>query len=236
LECAARKRTKVAENDRGVVGCIHKGSAAEERGEGQSRDRHTALVGPLEDPRRMAFLSKTEQRTGGDVQIRVGSAEGEEENAGVENVGQCLDASKPDGDNKGRSRCLGTGLVDSECKFGGVVGNEHAQEENGEAVEEEDSVEGELDGARNRLAGVLCLSDSDTDQFRTEIGEDSVDEGAPETVEFACRAGAFVRLERSRVLVVLESSRVAGTGANCKQEGEDNHADLEDVSQGNLRN
>ena len=228
LNGAEGQRTKVAKYCLGVVGGVHEGGAAEERGKSQSGDGHAALVGPLENPGRMALLCETEQSTGSNVQIRVGGAESEEENACVENVRECLDASDLDGDNERRGRGRGrfAGRLDGKRELVRVVGNEHAQEEHGEAVEEEDSVEGEFDGAGNRLAGVLGLADSNTNQLRAEVGEDGVDEGAPEAVEFACGARVDIRPEGSGVLVVLEASCVAGTSANCEQEREENHADL----------
>lgn len=76
---------EVAENHLRIIRGVHEGSAAEKRGNGQSRYGHTTLVGPEEDLGSMAFDSKTVDCTGGDVKIRVRSAEGEEQDASVDN-------------------------------------------------------------------------------------------------------------------------------------------------------
>jgi DNA-binding transcriptional LysR family regulator len=104
------------------------------------------------------------QRPRSDVQIRVGCTEGEEQDASVENTGEVLDVGILDGDDERRSRGFGSLLVGSE-QFIVVVRDEHAQEKHAQAVKEQDPVEGKLDGARNRLARVLCFTDRHTNEF-----------------------------------------------------------------------
>ena len=92
---------EVAENDLGVIGGVHESGAADERRYGQSRNGNTTLVGPPEDLRCVTLLSQTIDSTRSDVQIRVRGTEGEDQDAGIEDVRQMSDAGNFDGDNKG---------------------------------------------------------------------------------------------------------------------------------------
>ena len=215
---------KVAENNLGVLGSVHEGGAAEEGRDGESGDGNTAPVSPAEDPGGMTLLGKTVNGTGGNVKIRVGSRESEEQDAGVEETRKMPDVGELDGNDERRGRGFGSSFV-GKTKLLGVVGNNHAQEEDGKAVEEQDSVEGELDGARNRLAWVLSLTDSDTDEFGTKVGKDGVDQRAPEAVELAGVAFGNVWLERTGLVVVLEAGCLARADTDREEEGEDDNAD-----------
>lgn len=75
----------------------------------------------------MTLFSETVKRTRSDIEIRVGSAESEEQNTGVQNAWQDLDTSKPDSD--GERRC-GSLCLESvgESKILGIVWHEHAEE------------------------------------------------------------------------------------------------------------
>ena len=106
-----------------------------------------------------------------------------------------------------------------------IVRYEHAQEEHRQAVEEQDSVEGQPDGPWDRLAGVLRLANGDTDELSTKVGKNGVDQGTPETVEFSSVTRGNVRLERTRSLVVLEASGGTRSSTDSQQEREDNDTD-----------
>ncbi len=95
-----------------------------------------------------------------------------------------LDSSNLDRHDEGRGgrTCTST---DGKCKLLGVVGNNHAQEEDGKAVEEQDPVEGELDSARDCLAWVLRLADSYSNQLSTKVGKNGIDQGSPKAVELS---------------------------------------------------
>lgn len=71
------------------------------------------------------------------------------------------------------------------------------------------------------LAGVLCLANGHTNELGTEVGEDSVDQRAPETIEFASIAGSNVWPERARILVVLETSCRSRSSADGQEERQD---------------
>jgi hypothetical protein len=214
---------KVAKDGFGVVCHIHEGSAAEQCRNSQRRDRNSSLVGPKEDLRGVTLDGESIDGTGGNVQIRVGSTECEEQDAGVDDGRKVGNLGNLDGNNKGRGRSTSGGLV-GKGKLLGVVRYNHAQEENGQTVEEENPVKGELDGAWNSLARILCFTNSDTDKLSTEVGEDGIDQGAPEAIKFALTSGSNVWFEGTRIVVVLEASCRARTGADGQQEGQENDA------------
>lgn len=61
---------------------------------------------------------------------------------------------------------------------------------------------------------------------RTEIGEDGVDEGAPESVESSCGTRVYVFLESTGVFVVLEPGSIIGACSNSKEERQEDYANL----------
>ena len=160
------KVDKVPENGLGVVRGVHEGGAAEERRDRKSRNGDTALVGPPEDLGSVTLLGQTVDCTGSNVQIGVRGTKGEDQDTGVENIGESLDACKLDGDDEGRGRRTSPSLG-RKRKLLRVLGDKHTQEEDREAIEEQDSVEGKLDSTGNSLAGVLRFADSDTDKLST---------------------------------------------------------------------
>lgn len=64
-------------------------------------------------------------------------------------------------------RCGGGigGLLACKDEIWTVVWNDHAEKEDREDVEEENSEEGEFDGTRDGLSWVLGFTNSDTDQL-----------------------------------------------------------------------
>ena len=112
-----------------------------------------------------------------------------------------------------------------------VVGDEHAEKEDGETVEDEDSVEGELDCAGDRFPRILGLTDSYTHKLGTEVGEGSGDEGGPDGEEVARGAGHDVRPNGAGVFPVFEarSFMVGTTATNEDEREEDETADGDDL-------
>jgi hypothetical protein len=135
-----------------------------------------------------------------------------------------LDTSKSDGKNEGRGGRFNSILV-CELELLGIVWDEHAQEENRQTVEE-NPVEGELNGARNRLARILGFTDSHTDQLSTKVGEDGIDQRRPETIEPARVTLGDVLPESTGLVVVFEASCVSWTGADGEKEGQNDNTDL----------
>ena len=78
-------------------------------------------------------------------------------------------------DHEGRGRSGCAAIFDGKSETIGVVRNDHTQEEHAEHVEEQDSVEGQFDRTRNRLAWILRLAHCDAHQFSPQIGKHSRD-------------------------------------------------------------
>lgn len=76
------------------------------------------------------------------------------------------------------------------------------------------------------LPGVLRLTNSDTNELGTQECKDSIDKRAPETVKFARRTCGDIRLERARLVVVLETS--CGSRATTDSENEREQNDTDD--------
>ena len=105
---------------------------------------------------------------------------------------------------------IGTsGLLCGVEKIRGVIWKDHTKEEHGEAVEDEDTVEGKLDCTGNGLAGVLGLSDSHTHKLSTKVGKGSSNERRPDSEEITGGTSGNVRLDSPRVFPVLETRSLA---------------------------
>lgn len=146
---------------------------------------------------------------------------------------QTANTSKTNGNDEGGSIGGAAGLC-CECKFLTVPWDDHTDKEDGQNVEEQDSVEGKLDSARYSAARILSLSDCHTDQLSSEIGEGCVDHYRPEAKEATCRPSCVLFLERARVFPVAETLAIAvGTTAEGKdQRQEDDTNDSDDLEGG----
>lgn len=223
---------KVFEDGLGVAGDVHVGKAGEAGGDDEGVDGDAAAVGAGEDGGGFALAREPVDGTSGDVEVRVGGGEDEEEDAAVEDVGEDLDAGQLDGDDEGRGSC-GAGFPGREDQALGVVGDQGADEQNADHVEEEDPVEGEFDGARDRLARVLGLADGHADQFGTQVCERGRDHGRPEGIETARGRILDVPVERTGVLPVPEAPAVViGAAAQHQNEGEQDQTDNDDHFEG----
>lgn len=222
---------KVLEDLLGVIGDVHEGQAGDGGAENQRGIGNATAVGALEDGRGGAVTGQAVEGSAGNVEIRVGGGEDEEQDAGVDDVGQHLDTGKLGGDDEGTG--AGTGLLAvGKGELLGVVGDNHADEEDTEAVEDQDTVEGQLDGLGNAAARVLGLASGDTDQLGTEVGKGGVDHDGPEAEEAArlARDGEVAEShgdgKGTGGVPEAEASRVAvGTAANGDDEREQDDAE-----------
>lgn len=124
---------------------IHKRQAGNRRAKEKRWVGNATFVGSLEDGGSSVIGGQAVESSAGNVQVRVGGGKDKDQNAGVDDVRQDLDAGDGGGDDERRS--VGTGaLLVGEGELGAVVRNNHADKEDAEAVEEEDTEEGELDG------------------------------------------------------------------------------------------
>lgn len=223
---------KVFEDGLGVTGDVHVGQAGEAGGDGEGVDGDAAAVGAGEDGGRFALARETVNSPSGDVQIRVSGGEDEEEDAAVENVGKDANAGQLDGDDEGGGSC-GASLLGREDQAFGVVGDQGADEQNADHIKEKNPVEGELDGARDRLAWVLGLADSHADQFGTQVSERGRHHGRPEGIETTRGRILDIPVERTGLLPVPEALAVMiGAAAQHQNEGEQNQADDDDHFEG----
>lgn len=158
---------EVLEDLTAVVADVHEGEEGEDGADDQRGPRHTAGVGLLEDGRGRTVRGETVERSAGDVEIRVGGGEDEDENAGVDDVGENADTGELGSDDEGRRVGARTRLGVGEGELGRVVRDDHADEEDAQAVEDEDTVKGELNGLGDAAARVLGLSGGDTNQLGT---------------------------------------------------------------------
>lgn len=189
---------KVAEDRLGVIRHVHEGQKTEAGRESESVQRDTILVGATEDGGSIAVGSQTVQRTASNVQVGVASREDKNQDTGVEDVVQGVDASDLDGNDEGRGGSVGSSGV-GEDKLWGVVGHAHANQQNREDVEDEDTEEGQANGTRDRLARVLGLSDRHSDQLGSQEGKRGRDHGGPEAEELASVSSSDVGLEGTAI-------------------------------------
>lgn len=153
---------KVAKDLGGTGSAVKVGQGAEKGGKAKSVVRNTHLVGGGEDSGSLAIDRHTVEGSGGNVKIRVGGGEDKKQDGSVDDLGEDLDTSILNGNNKRRGRGRGRGLV-GEDELLIVVSNAHTKEENGNNVENHDTVEGKLDSTGNVSSGVLGLTNGDTD-------------------------------------------------------------------------
>lgn len=216
---------KVLEDGLGVAGDVHVGQQGEHRAGSQGVHGNTATVGPGEDLGGLSFTGETVDGTGCDVKVGVGSREDEQQDTGVDDVRENGDSRQLDGDDEGRCGSTAVG-ANGESKLLVVERNQGSDQEHREHVENEDSVEGQLDGAGDGGTGVLSLTDGHTDQLGTQVGESGGDHGGPEGEESASVAVFDVGVEGTGALPVTETfAVVVRTTAQHEDEGEQDDAE-----------
>ena len=208
-----------------IIGDVEEGQAGKRSADNERRPRHTTLVGALEDGRGGLVTGETVQGTAGNVEIRVGGGEDKDEDTSVDDTGKVGDAGNLGGDDKGRGAGTGLVLVVGKCQVGRVVGHNHSDEEHTETVEEEDTVEGKLDGLGDAAARVLGLAGGDTDELGAEVGKGGVDHDGPETEELAGGARHVHLGKGARVAPVLESGGGLGATSGGDDDAEEDDAD-----------
>ncbi len=82
------------------------------------------------------------------------------------------------GNHKGGGGGTGGSLC-SESELFGVIGDEGPNQKDAQDVEDDDTPEGQLDGAGDYSAGVLGFADGHADKFGSEIGESGSNKGRP---------------------------------------------------------
>lgn len=214
---------EVGEDGLGRGADVEVGEEAERGGKSKSVNWDTTAISAGEDGWGVALNGETVESTGSNVEIGVGGGKDENQDAAVKNTWESVDTGVLDGDDEWgcSSGCsLGSGR-DSGNETWVVVWKDHSEEEDQDDVEEQDAIEGETDGSWNDLAWVLGLTNGDTDQFDTEVGEDGGGQDRPESEEATSWAGRDVLLERSWVLPVSETLWIlVWTTSACENQGD----------------
>lgn len=202
------QRDEVPKDRRGVLGHVHEAERDEQRRDADSREGHTILVGLVEDGRRLAVLGQGPDGPRSEVDVRVGSGDGEDEQEAVDDAVQLADTrdlGRDDEGGRGSARSLGR-VADEPLV---VVRDGHAQADDAGDVEEDDTHQSLPHGAGHVLAGVWRLAERDTDQLGSEVGEGRLHDGGPDTQETAQTSiNVVVLLERTWVLPVSETPSV----------------------------
>ncbi|KAH3668180.1 hypothetical protein OGAPHI_001934 [Ogataea philodendri] len=131
----------------------HEGKQTESTCEHQCINRNTVLVSSREESWEHAVGSQSVNVSGCNVEIRIGGREDEDQNTGVDQMRQSTDISVIDGHHEWR----------------------------GAHVEHKDTVEGQSDSLLDGVSWVSSFTESDTNQFCTEVGENSSHHDGPET-------------------------------------------------------
>lgn len=224
------QRDEVAKHGARVLVDVHEAQRDEERRERHRGHGHAARVGLVEDARRLPLGGQRPDGPRGEVDVRVGRRDGEDEQEGVDDAVELADAGDLGGDDKGRRGAARAGRAD-EARV--VVGHRHAQADDAGDVEEADAQQRLAHGARHVLARVGRLAKGDADELRAEVGEGGLDDGGPDAEEAAEVALLQVLVEGARVLPVGKaSSVVVGAAAERDDEAdEDQGADDEGLEQ-----
>lgn len=221
------QRDEVPEDRGSVLGHVHEAERDEQRRDRDRSDWDAVLVGLVEDRRRLAVLSQRPDGPRGEVDVRVGGGDGEDEQEGVDDAVQLADTrdlGRDDEGGRGTARALGR--VADEPRV--VVRDCHAQADDTGDVEEDDTHKCLPHGTGDVLARVGCLAERNTDQLGTEVGEGCLHDGGPDTEETTKRTfNVVVLLERTWILPVSEASSVvvwAASQSNDKAD-QDQRAD-----------
>lgn len=224
---------EVAEDLLGIVGYVHESQTSEQSREHQGRVWDTTAVGSSEDGRRRLVGGEAVEGTAGNVEIRVGGGEDENENTGVDETGEGLDTGERGSDDKGTGGSggsVGGGALVGKSELLGIIGNNHSDQEDTEAVENENTVECQLDGLGDRATRVLGFTGSDTNELSSQVGESGIDHNRPESHELAsCTGYAKGCVEGSWVVPVAEAWSVAiGAAATGNDQTEEDNANDDD--------
>jgi len=136
----------------------------------------------------VSLFGEAVEGTRGDVEVGVCGAEDEDQNAGIKEAGEGVDARLDHGDDEGGSGGASRGFGGEGEAFG-VVGDEGADEEDAEDVEDYDTPKCEFDGARDDFARVLGFADGDSDEFGAEVGKGCSHKRRPKPEKITFRAG-----------------------------------------------
>ena len=143
---------------------------------------HTHAIDPLEYGRSLPFNGQAIESTGGNIQVRVGSAHHEDKDGAIDDVVEDFDTDQSGGNDEGGGS--GSGLLAVGDKKSGIRSrDDETNDENTADIEDQDTPKGPPDGDRDVLPGILGLTNCDTDEFGSHVSKEGVDESGPEAKE-----------------------------------------------------
>ena len=176
------------------------GQQAEDQGDHERDPRTAVLVDLGEDLGRHAVQRERLDRARRAVGARVRDGDDGDGDDGVDDGGEDFNAGQDAGAHEWR--VLGVGAAGSRELFV-VGGDDEAEEEEGEDVEQSDTPEDLLGGLWKRLSGVVGLGSCETNQLGTGEGEGGSDEDGAEALESVLECGIwFVPVRGSDVASV----------------------------------
>lgn len=188
----------------GGLGDAEEAEQGEAQGDDERPDWHAGLGGLCEDLGGFAVQGQAVEGARAAVGVGVASGEDAGQEEGVGDVREPADAKVVHGGDVGRGSG-GSGAGGGE-QARVIVLDDNADTEGGADEEDEESVEGGLEGGLKVFAGELGLTSDHGDVLGAANGEEGDEQSTEEALEVAQRAsGEVVRVEGARVGPVPES-------------------------------
>lgn len=200
----------------------HVGEEGDGGGDGDAVVGHARGRALEEELRRLLVLGDAEEVARAGEEEGVGRRRGRGEDDGVDDVREHGHAGAVDGDDPGRLG--GAGPVREEVFV--VRGDEHADGEGAEHVEEEDAPEDAAHGFGDVVPRVVGLARRHGHHLHATVREGRVHQRREQAQEAARVAAANVLLHRAGVFPVAEAeAALLGAGAEVEAQGHDDEAD-----------
>lgn len=228
-DAAGRQVEEPVEDRQSAVGQAHEGEEHEGRLEENADVGHAPRCCSQKYFGGLALQCQAVEHTGSCEQSLVGRGPGRRDHDGVDHRGDGLDASTACGnDERALSRCAG--LIG---EAGVVAGNQHADDEDGQDVEDGDAGKHSLAGVRDRSPRIARLGSGHGNAFDAGEGEDGVGHDGPVAEKLAPAATADVLDERAGVLPVAEADPIhpwdsTEVDDQAQDDEENNEEDLQD--------
>lgn len=201
----AREREQPVEDVEPVLGHAEVAQEAERQLDDDAVDGPAGLVDIREELGRHAALGHRLHGARRAEGARVGDADDRDGDDGVEDGRQDGDAGVLDGEDEGRVARVGAGRAREPLV---VVGEDEAEDEEVDDVEEGDAEEDLLGGLRDRLPRVSRLGGGQADQLRAAEREGRDDEDAGEPVEAVLERAGFVPVLGTDITPITNTSAV----------------------------
>ena len=207
----ARQRKQPVENRALLRRFANEGEEPEEELQRDAVQWAAFGVHVCELPGSHAALGKRLHRAGGAEGAGVGDADDGDGDDGVEDGGEDLDPRELDRDDEGRVFTIGSRRVE---QVGIITGNDQAEDEQRNDVEEGDAPEDLLSGHRDRFAWVGSFGGCETDQFGPSEGESCDHEDRTEPLEAIHECAWVVPIFCAEVSLAADSTAVNDDAQN----------------------